>query len=141
MSRQSWIHYTDGTKDTYPIDEVYDIVGDEGISYLGGVYYAHEMFNTIMVQYDYHHECFDAALQYSTKRDVGKLKNDPTYKVNYDVYGAKIGTNIVEDWNLTTAYTGVSDDYMHAYGAQAFYTYNKDITFKATLFVEAIVVW
>ena len=130
MSRQPWIHYSNGVRDTYPVDEVYNIVGKRGISYLGMSYtqenhkvqlwdfYAHEMFNTIMAQYDYSNEYFDFAIQYSTKRDVGKLKDNPTYRVHYDVYGAKIGSEIVKNWNLTAAYTGVSDDdSLHFFGS------------------------
>jgi hypothetical protein len=130
MSRQAWIHYSDGTKDTYPVDAVYAIVGDQGISYLGASYekdahklqlwdnYAHEMFNTIMAQYNYKNKYFDAAVQYSTKREVGKLKDASAYRVHYDVYGARVGGNINEKWNLDLAYTGVSDDdSLHFFGS------------------------
>ena len=130
MSRQAWIHYSDGTKDTYPIDAVYAIVGDQGISYVSASYekyghkiqlldyYAHEMFNTIMAQYNYIGEYFNAALQYSTKREVGKLKESSLYRVHYDVYGAKVDTNINDSWNLGVAYTGVSDDdSLHFFGS------------------------
>ena len=122
MSRQAWIHYTNTTKDTYPITEIYNIVGDQGISYAGVIYtrmehaiqvwdfYAHETFNTIMLQYDYTSHNYYAGLQYSTKRDIGKLKDSPLYRVHYDVYGAKIGAKIAEKWNMELAYTGVSDD-------------------------------
>lgn len=130
MSRQAWIHYSDGSKDTYPVDGVYNIVGDQGISYGGLTYkndthkiqlwdfYAHEMFNTIMAQYDYSGEVINAAIQYSAKRDVGKLKDSPTYRVNYDVYGLKIAYKVNKEWNLTTAYTGISDDdSLHFFGS------------------------
>lgn len=130
MSRQAWVHYSDGTKDTYPVDAVYDIVGNQGISYIGATfknnehklqmwdYYVHEMFNNIMMQYDYTSKYINAAIQYSTKREVGKLKDNPTYKIHYDVYGAKISGDIGEAWDLSMAYTGVSDnDSLHFFGS------------------------
>jgi hypothetical protein len=108
----------------------YDIVGNQAVSYLGGTYtrdahklqlwdfYAHEMFNTAMVQYDYETKNYNVALQYSMKREVGKLKDSSAYKVHYDVYGARIGATVTDKWNLDLAYTGVSDDdSSHAFGS------------------------
>jgi hypothetical protein len=122
MSRQAWIHYSNGVRDTYPVSEVYQIVGNQGISYAGLVYtedrhtlqvwdfYAHEMFNTFLVQYGYKGDKNTFALQYSSKKDVGKLKEDATYKVDYEIYGAKIAREMSAHWNLEAGYTAISDD-------------------------------
>ena len=130
MSRQPWIHKADKGIDTYPVDEVYNIVGNSGISYASITYnknehkmqlwdfYAHNMLNTLFMQYDYTLDSLSASLQYSNKRAIGKLDDTPLYDVNYDVYGAKLNYKISNDWKLTGAYTGVSDDdSLHFFGS------------------------
>jgi hypothetical protein len=124
----------------------YDVVGDQAVSYLGGTYtrdahklqlwdfYAHEIFNTSMIQYDYKTKAFNAGLQYSMKREVGKLKDSSAYKIHYDVYGAKVGGTIVDKWNLELAYTGVSDDdSTHIFGSWGGYCEFASAYFNTSL--------